>query len=359
MSEFMELEIQLNSEEKRKQKPLDTELVFGKYFTDHMFLMKYKNEKWGTPKIQPYQPFQMDPASCVFHYGQEIFEGMKAYRHPDDSIHLFRPYENAERFNLSAERMSMAQINKDLFVKAVAELARVDKEWVPRAPETSLYIRPTMIASEVFLGVHPSLEYYFYIILSPVGPFFKEGFKPVKAYVTDEFIRAAPGGIGEAKAGGNYAASLYAMKIAKSNGYNQVIWLDAIERRFIEEGTAMNIAFVINDEIYTPPAGGTILKGITRKSVLEIAENLGYKTNEVPLDINTVVDHIQKGNCTEAFFVGTAAVITPIGNIFYKDYDYIINNFQVGKITQHLYDELTGIQFGKIHDRFNWMYKVT
>ncbi len=359
MSEFMELEIQLTSEEKRKQKPLDTELIFGKYFTDHMFLIEYKDEKWGTPKIQPYQPFQLDPASCVFHYGQEIFEGMKAYRHPDESIHLFRPHENAERFNLSAERMSMAKINKDLFVKAITELVRVDNEWVPRALGTSLYIRPTMIATEVFLGVHPSTEYYFYVILSPVGPFFKEGFKPIKAYVTDEYIRAAPGGIGEAKAGGNYAASLRAMISAKSNGYSQVIWLDATERRFIEEATAMNIMFVINDEIYTPPTSGTILKGITRKSVLEIAENLGYKTNEAPLDINTVADQIQKGNCTEAFFVGTAAVITPIGDIFYKDNDYIINNFQVGKITQHLYDELTGIQYGRIHDRFNWMHKVT
>ncbi len=358
MSDFMELEIQLSSEENKKQRPKDEELVFGKSFTDHMFLMEFKDEKWGVPRIIPYQPFQMDPACCVFHYGQEIFEGMKAYRHPDNSIHLFRPFENAERFNLSAERMSMAQINKDLFVKAIIELIRVDNLWVPSAPGTTLYIRPTMIASEVFLGVHPSLEYYFYVILSPVGPYFKGGFRPIKACIENELIRAAPGGTGEAKAGGNYAASLFAMNNALKKDCSQVIWLDAIEKRYIEEATAMNIMFVINNEIFTPVADGTILKGITRKSVLELARVLGYKTNEVQIDVNDLVNHIEQGSCTEAFFVGTAAIITPIGSISYQEKEYTINDFQVGKITQRFYDELTGIQFGKIHDRFNWMVKI-
>jgi branched-chain amino acid aminotransferase len=358
MSIFTDIQINLCPEEKRKTKLPDEELVFGKTFTDHMFFMEYKDEKWSEPKIIPYQSFQMDPASAVFHYGQEIFEGMKAFRHPDDSIHLFRPYENAERFNLSADRMSMVKINKDLFVTAIKELILVDNEWVPRAPGTTLYIRPTMIASEVALGVHPSLEYYFYIILAPVGPYFKEGFKPTKAYVAKNNVRAAPGGTGEAKTGGNYAATLYEARIAQSKGYPQVIWLDAVEKKYIEEASAMNIMFVINNEIYTPPLDGTILRGITRKSVLELATNLGYKIHEVQLDINQIVNKIETGECSESFFVGTAASITPVSEIFYNEKEFKINNGQIGKITQHLYDELTGIQFGKKHDRFNWMIKV-
>ncbi len=358
MSIFTDIQIKLCSEDKKKKKPPDEELVFGKTFTDHMFFMEYKDEKWSDPKIIPYQSFEMDPATAVFHYGQEIFEGMKAFRHPDDTIHLFRPYENAERFNLSADRMSMVKINKDLFVTAIKELIRVDNEWAPRAPGTTLYIRPTMIASEVALGVHPSLEYYFYIILAPVGPYFKEGFKPTKAYVANANVRAAPGGTGEAKTGGNYAATLHEARIAQSKGYPQVIWLDAVEKKYVEEASAMNIMFVINNEIYTPPLDGTILRGITRKSVLELATNLGYKIHEEQLDINKVVNEIETGECSEAFFVGTAASITPVSEILYKEKEYKINDGQIGKITQHLYDELTGIQFGKKHDRFNWMIKI-
>lgn len=358
MSEFMDIPILLCKDEQKKPIPADSDLVFGKIFTNHMFFMHYKDSKWNNPRIIPYQPFEMDPACAVLHYSQEIFEGMKAFRHPDGSIFLFRPHENAERMNLSAERMSMPKINKDLFVKAITELVRVDKEWVPKSPGTSLYIRPTMIASETFLGLRPSNEYYFYVILSPVGPFFKDGFKPTKAYVAKEHVRATPGGTGEAKTGGNYAATLYESQQAKEQGYPMVIWLDSSERKYVEEGSGMNIMFVIDGEVYTPPLDGTILRGITRKSVLEIAQNFGYKTHEEQLDINVIGEQIKSGNCTEAFYVGTAASITPIGEFFYKNEEYLINGGEVGPITRKLYDELVGIQTGKTKDPYNWTYKV-
>ena len=358
MNEFMDIPILLCKDDQKKPVPKDSELVFGKKFTNHMFFMHYADSKWNNPRIIPYQSFEMDPACAVLHYSQTIFEGMKAFRHPDESIHLFRPYENAERMNLSAERMSMPKINKDLFVKAITELIRIDKEWVPHSPGTSLYIRPTMIASETFLGLRPSNEFYFFVILSPVGPFFKDGFKPTKAYVAKENVRATPGGTGEAKTGGNYGGTLYETQIAKDLGYPMVIWLDSKERRFVEEGSGMNIMFVVDGELYTPPLRGTILKGITRKSVLELAQTLGYKTHEESIDINVLVDQINTGNCTEVFFVGTAASITPVGEIYHKEQAYIINNGEVGSITQKLYDELVGIQTGKKKDPFNWTYKV-
>ena len=358
MNEFMDIPILLCSEEQKKPLPKDSELVFGKIFTNHMFFMHYINEKWNNPRIIPYQPFEMDPACAVFHYSQEIFEGMKAFHHPNGSIFLFRPFENAERMNGSAERMSMPKINKDLFVKAITELVSVDKEWVPKSPGTSLYIRPTMIASEKFLGLRPSQEYYFYIILCPVGSFFKDGFKPTKAYIAMENVRATPGGTGEAKTGGNYAGTLYETQKAKDLGYPQVIWLDSRERRYVEEGSGMNIMFVIDNELYTPPLRGTILDGVTRKSVLQIAQDLGFKTHEELLDIKVIADQIKNGHCSESFFVGTAASITPIGEILYKNEEYIIHSEEVGPITQQLYDELIGIQTGKLPDKFNWMYKV-
>jgi len=354
----MDIAIQIATEEQKKQKPLDSELVFGKTFTDHLFEIEYENEKWGSPKIVPYHPFTLDPATTVLHYGQEIFEGMKAFRHPDGSIHLFRPHKNAERLNKSAERMSMPTLNKDLFVKAIAELVRLDNEWVPDSPGMTLYIRPTMIATEVALGVHPSDRYLFYIILSPVGPYFKTGFKPTKVYVASTHVRATPGGTGEAKTGGNYSPTLWSQQKAKSKGYPQVLWLDAIERKYIEEAGAMNIMFVINGEIYTPPLGGTILRGITRASVIELANDLGYVVHEEPIEITDLINKIQDGSCSEIFCVGTAASITPLGEIFYKGEPYKVKDCEVGKITKHLYDELVGIQFGKIPDRFNWMYKV-
>ena len=354
----MDIPILLCKEKERKQKHEDSNLTFGKDFTDHMFFMHFKEGKWQDPRIIPYQPFEMDPACSVLHYSQEIFEGMKAFRHPDGSIHMFRPYENAERMNLSAERMCMPKINKDLFVKAITELIRVDNEWVPNSPGTSLYIRPTMIASETFIGLRPSDEFYFYVILAAVGPFFKDGFQPTKAYIAVENVRATPGGTGEAKTGGNYAATLYETKKAKELGYPMVIWLDAIERKYVEEGSGMNIMFVIDGEIYTPILDGTILNGITRRSVIKLANKMGYSTHEESIDINVLVNQITDGACSEAFFVGTAASITPIGKIFYKDQEYVINDNDVGDITQRLYDELVGIQTGKVQDDYNWTYKV-
>lgn len=354
----MDIPILLCKEEERKQKHEDSSLTFGKDFTDHMFFMHFKEGKWQDPRIIPYQSFEMDPACSVLHYSQEIFEGLKAFRHPDRSIHMFRPYENAERMNISAERMCMPTINKDLFVKAITELIRVDNEWVPSSPGTSLYIRPTMIASETFIGLRPSEEFYFYVILAPVGPFFKDGFQPTQAYVAIENVRAAPGGTGEAKTGGNYAATLYETKKAKELGYPMVIWLDSIERKYVEEGSAMNIMFVIDGEIYTPKLDGTILRGITRESTLELANKMGYSIHEEDLDINVIVDQITNGTCSEAFFVGTAASITPIGKIFYNNQEYVINDNEVGDITHRLYDELVGIQTGKVQDEFNWTYKV-
>jgi branched-chain amino acid aminotransferase len=358
MTHIMDIPILLCKEENKKQKPDDSELTFGKIFTDHMFFMHYRDGKWQEPRIIPYQPFEIDPACSVLHYSQEIFEGMKAFPHPDGSIHMFRPYDNAERMNLSAERMCMPKINKDLFVNAITQLIRVDKEWVPSSPGTSLYIRPTMIASETFIGLRPSNEFYFYVILAPVGPFFKDGFNPTQAFVAEENVRATPGGTGEAKTGGNYAATLYETKKARELGYPMVIWLDSIERRYIEEGSGMNIMFVIDGEIYTPPLGGTILRGITRKSIIELASQKGIPVHEEHLDINTVIGKISNGSCSEAFFVGTAASITPIGKIYFKGTEYLVNNNEVGDVAQNLYDELVGIQTGKIEDTLKWTYKV-
>ena len=250
------------------------------------------------------------------------------------------------------------KINKDLFVKAITELVRVDKDWVPKSSGTSLYIRPTMIASEPFLGLRPSNEFYFYVILSPVGPFFKDGFKPTKAYVARENVRATPGGTGEAKTGGNYAGTLYETQQAKELGYPMVIWLDSRERRYVEEGSGMNIMFVVDNEVYTPSLRGTILDGVTRKSILELARDLGYETHEGLVDINEIVKQIRSGTCSEAFFVGTAASVTPIGEILYKDEEFLINNGEVGPITRKLYDQLIGIQTGKNPDPYNWTYKV-
>ncbi len=359
MNYMQEIHIQLCSEEQKREKVPDEELTFGKIFTDHMFLMKYKDGKWCTPKIMPYQNFSLDPAAMVLHYGQEIFEGMKAYiNQKSGSVYIFRPHENAERFNVSAERMCMPAVNKDLFVKAIVELIKIDREWVPKTPGTTLYIRPTMIATETALGVHASREYYFYIILSPVGPYFSTGFSPTKIYVADKHVRTSIGGTGEAKTGGNYASTLYETQIAKEAGYSQVLWLDAKERRYVEEVGAMNIMFVINNEIFTPPLDGTILQGITRKSVIHLAKNLGYTVNEESIEIKILIDQIEKGHCTEAFGTGTAASITPVGALFFKNKEYAINGLEVGPITKRLYEELIGIQTGKKEDKNNWRMKV-
>ncbi|MFX1253764.1 MAG: branched-chain amino acid aminotransferase [Promethearchaeota archaeon] len=330
-------------------------LGFGRIFTDHMLLCDWKDGQWMNPKIIPYGDLSLSPAAVVLHYGQEIFEGLKAYYHDDGKISLFRPYENAKRFNQSAERIVMPAIDEEFFVEGIKKLINIDKEWVPKNSETSLYIRPAMIGTEGALGVRPSAEYLYFVILSPVGPYFKTGFKPAKIYVSQEYARAAPGGCGDAKAGGNYAASLYVGKMAKDLGYQQVLWLDACEREYVEEVGAMNMFFVFGETLVTAPLKGTILPGITRESVIHLAKHkFGYKMEERRLSIHEITKGINDGTLTEAFGSGTAAVITPVGELFFDNEPHQVNQGKIGKITQQLYDEITGIQKGRIPDEYGW-----
>lgn len=341
-----------------KPKPKDEDLIFGKVYTDRMLLREYKNGAWQTGRILPYQNFSLDPATLVFHYGQEIFEGLKAFRQENGDVVMFRPDENAKRFALSARRMMMPEVPEDYFLKSINKLINLEREWVPKARGNALYIRPTMIATEAILGVKPSDEYYFFTILSPSGPYFKEGFSPTRIKVEDHFVRASIGGTGEAKAGGNYAGSLMAAERAKEDGYSQVLWLDAKEMKYVEEVGAMNIAFVLDNEIITPRLTGSILKGITRKSVLQIAKDLGYKMTEKDITIDTVVETIESGNLTEIFGIGTAASIAPVGEIKYRDKKLSVNDGKVGPTTQAIYDRLIGIQYGSVEDKHGWIHLV-
>jgi branched-chain amino acid aminotransferase len=343
-------------------KPLFTnpeELGFGKVFTDRMFTMEYKEGiGWHNPTIRKYEPLSMDPATLVLHYGQEIFEGMKAFAGPDEQILFFRPEENVRRFNRSARRMSMPELKEEDMLQAIVDLVRLEKRWIPRTRGAALYIRPALIASEVGLGVRPSKEYLFFIILSPVGPYFKQGFRPVDLWVTDNYVRAVEGGVGEAKTGGNYAASLLAKREAQEKGYNEVLWLDARERKYIEEVGAMNICFVIDGVITTPLLDGAILAGITRKSVLQLASHLGYPIAERKIAIAELMEGIQSGRVSEAFGVGTAASIAPVGAIGYQDRKLVINGGEVGPVAHLLYRELQAIQYGEKKDLFGWVLAV-
>jgi len=345
-----------------KLKPLfddPLKLKFGQQFTDYMFTMNYKEGKgWYSPEIKPYQPLAMDPAAMVFHYGQEIFEGQKAYKSAKDQILLFRPDENAKRFNRSMTRMSMPEIPVEDFIHIEEELLKLEERWIPTPKGASLYIRPTGIASEPALGVRPATEYLFFIILSPVGAYYSTGFNPVSLYVCTEYSRAGEGGTGAAKAGGNYGGSLAGICSALKKGYNQVLWLDDKEHRYIEEVGAMNILFVMDNKLVTPPLTGTILPGITRKSILEIAPDLGIQPIEKRITIEEVVDGIQSGRITEVFGAGTAAVVSPVGKITYKEKEYTINNNQTGPWTQKFFDTLTGIQYGELEDKYNWVHVV-
>ncbi len=343
--------------EKMKTKTADqSRLGFGKHFTDRMLLVEWKaGQGWCDARIKPYEPFVLDPACTVFHYAQEIFEGLKAYKWADGRIALFRPEMNARRFNQSAERICMPEVPEELFLKGIEQLVSLERNWIPTAPGTSLYIRPTMIAVEPVLGVHPSNHYYFYVILSPVGAYYAAGFNPVSILVEDQYVRAAPGGTGEAKTGGNYASSLKAGLEAKKKGYDQVLWLDGRERRFIEEVGAMNMFFAYGDTIVTAPLNGSILSGVTRDSVLKLAPTLGYRVEERQIDVNELFNDIRAGKVTEAFGSGTAAVITPVDKLCYKDACLQLTEGKVGRITQKLYDTLTGVQTGKLKDEFGWI----
>lgn len=357
----MEIKITQIAQEKMKSKPTDEKnLGFGKIFTDHFFIMKYnKKEGWHGASIEPYRPLTLDPAAMCLHYGQAIFEGLKAYRGSDDSIYLFRPKENIKRMRQSAERLCMPQVQEELFMDALRKLILLEQDWVPRSRGTSLYIRPTMIASEKAVGLHISNEYIFFIILCPVGTYYPQGFSPTKIYVSDKYVRAAEGGIGDCKAAGNYAACFYASEEASKIGYNQVLWLDAKEKKNVEEVGTSNIFFVIGDDLITPPLSGSILPGVTRSSVIEMAKSWGINIQERKLSMDEILIAHREGTLKEVFASGTAAVISPVGQIYYKGSEYIINKDNAGPLTERLYQEILQIQYGEKGDPFSWRIKIT
>lgn len=343
-----------------KPKPDENNLGFGKYFTDHMFLMDYDEGKgWYDPRIVPYQPLSLDPATAVLHYGQSIFEGMKAYPTGDGRVLLFRPRKNMERINNSNDRMCIPPIDVDFGVEAVKSIVKIDKSWIPRSPNTSLYIRPFIIGIDPILGVRASKKYMFIIILSPVGPYYPQGVNPVNIMVEPEYVRAVRGGTGQAKAAGNYAGGMKAQAIAAKKGYVQVLWLDGIERKYIEEVGAMNVFFKVGGEIITPLLEGSILPGITRESVMFLLRNWGLKVTERKISIQELHEAHAKGKLEEAFGTGTAAVISPIGELSWNNTQMIVNNNKTGQVSQKLYDTLTGIQFGRIKDEHGWTVEVT
>jgi branched-chain amino acid aminotransferase len=355
----MELTIVPLEESDLKSIPTEN-LGFGRLVSNRMFSQKYSPEKgWHEAKIGPYGPISLDPATAVFHYGQEIFEGTKAYRRPDGNVNLFRPWENMKRFNDSARRMAMPAVDEEDHLSAVIQLVELEHEWVPSRPGTALYIRPTMIATENALGVHASSHYLHFVILSPVGSYFKEGFNPVPVYISHDYRRAVKGGTGAAKTGGNYAASLLVGREAAAKGYSQVLWLDAVEGRYVEEVGAMNICFVYDGKhIVTPPLTGSILPGITRDSVITLGRELGYEVSEEMIDAQEMLDDVESGKITEVFGCGTAAVIAPVGKFGYRGQDYIVNDYNVGPVSKQLYQTLTDIQYGRTADKFNWTHTI-
>lgn len=344
----------------KKPKPDWDNLGFGKYFTDHMFMMDYdKGQGWHDARIVPYQNLSLDPACMVFHYAQEMFEGLKAYRTADGSVQLFRPDKNIERMNNTNERLCIPRLEPSDVLDAIKALVSVEKDWVPTKEGTSLYIRPFIIATDVQLGVHPSKSYKLMIILSPVGSYYTEGIKPVKIFVEREYVRAVKGGTGFAKIGGNYACSLIGQEKAEQMGYSQVLWLDGIEHKYIDEVGAMNVFFVIDGTVVTPALDdGNILPGVTRASCIQLLTKLGYKVEERRLSLAEVEEAYKAGKLDEAFGTGTAAVVSPIGLLDTGDMKMTVNNGEIGAIAQRLYDTLTGIQWGKTADDFGWTVKV-
>ncbi len=354
----MSIEISSLAPEQRNTCP--EKFSFGETFSDHMFTQNFEPSKgWHNALISPYHALSLDPSAAVFHYSQEIFEGLKAYRKPDGSINLFRPEENVKRFNRSAKRMVMPEVDENLHLEAIKSLVYLDQDWVPEQQGSSLYIRPTMIATSAKLGLGASANYCHYIIAGPAGSYFKGGLTPISVYVADEYRRAVKGGVGEAKTGGNYAASLYASEEVIKQGYSQILWLDAVEGKLVEEVGAMNICFVYEgNHIVTPELSGSILPGITRDSILKLAPTLGYEISEQRLDIEEVLADIDSGKITEVFGCGTAAVISPVGTLGFKGKDHVINNNQTGDVATKLYDELTGMQYGTREDKFGWIMSL-
>ena len=336
-------------------RPSDDSLTFGTVFTDHMFIMDYEDGKgWHDPRIVPYAPFAMDPASSVLHYAQAVFDGSKAYRGKDGTIRLFRPRKHAERLNISCERLCIPQLDVEVVLESFRKLIEVDQAWVPSKPGTSLYLRPTVIASEAFLGVRPSKRYTYFLILSPVGPYYAEGMNPVKILATDEYVRAVPGGTGAAKTAANYAASLYGAEVAKKAGYTQVLWLDGVHHKYLDEVGTMNIMVQIGDEIVTPPLNGSILAGVTRDSILNLMRDWGLTVSERQISIDEVLEAAKAGTLKEMWGTGTAAVVSPVGELGYKGQKIVINGGKTGALTQKLYDAIVGIQYGETNDAHGW-----
>jgi branched-chain amino acid aminotransferase len=345
--------------EQRRPRPDPAKLTFGASFSDHMFLMEYHPEQgWHTPRIEPYRALTLEPSALCFHYGQTIFEGLKAYRNERDEVYLFRWRRNIERMNRSAERLCMPALDVGLVGEALHELVWMDREWIPQPKGSSLYIRPVMIATDRAVGMRASSSYQFYIITSPVGPYYAHGFSPVSIMVSDTDVRAARGGTGEAKCGGNYAGSLRAQREAKAKGFEQVLWLDAREMKFIEEVGTMNIFFMLDGELVTPPLGGTILPGVTRDSAIQLARHWGIPVRERRIGIEEVFEAADKGRLQEAFGTGTAVVISPVGSMSYRGRQIKIGGGRVGPVAERMFDELLSLQRGEAEDPFGWAERV-
>ncbi|WP_018392913.1 MULTISPECIES: branched-chain amino acid aminotransferase [Bacillaceae] len=352
-------QINVQLAETKREKPDQTNLGFGRVFTDHMFMMDYTEGKgWHDARIVPYQPITLSPSAMIFHYGQTVFEGMKAYLTEDKRVFLFRPEKNMERLNRSNNRLCIPQIDGDFVIEALKKLIEVDQEWIPTAEGTSLYIRPFIIATEPFLGVAPSKNYTFMIIMSPVGLYYKEGIAPVKILVENEFVRAVKGGTGEAKTAGNYASSLKAQEIASGKEYSQVLWLDGVEKKYIEEVGSMNVFFKIDGEVVTPALNGSILQGVTRDSVIQLLKYWNVPVSERRLSMEEIAQAHRDGKLEEAFGTGTAAVISPIGEFFWGEEKMVLNSGKTGELSKKLYDTITGIQYGTLEDPFNWVTEV-
>jgi branched-chain amino acid aminotransferase len=356
----MNLEIVKVDPSKKKPIPTDeSKLGFGQVFSDHMFMMEYDAGKgWHSARIEPYRPLELDPAAMVLHYGQEAFEGLKAYRGKDDGVYLFRYLDNLQRLNRSCDRLVMPNVDIPFVAEAMKKLVLLDQDWIPKSPGTSLYIRPNIIAADPFVGVRPSNHYLFYIIVGPVGAYYPEGFNPVSIFVSDKYVRAVAGGIGASKTAGNYAASLLAQMEAKEKGFTQVLWLDAKERKYIEEVGTMNIFFKFGDEVVTSPLTGSILPGITRDSVIQVLKKWGVKVSERLFSIDDVVAAQKDGSLKEVFGTGTAAIISPVGTIHYKGTDYPVADQKTGELSQKLYDYLLALQYGREEDTFGWVEKI-
>lgn len=341
-----------------RNKPDFSNLSFGKYFSDHMYLLNYNQENsWHNSRIEPYAPLSIDPAASVLHYGQALFEGMKTFRHKNDDIFLFRPGFNADRMQYGAERLCMQAPPLEMMLDGFRELSKIDREWIPKAHGSALYLRPTLIGTEAFLGVRPSTEYLFFIIASPVGSYYKEGVNPVRIWIEEKYTRAAPGGLGFTKAGANYASSLKAALDAKQKGYAQVLWLDSTKKKIEEVGT-MNVFFVIKDKIITPALEGTILNGGTRSCAIQLLRHMGYSVEERPLQLAEVIQAYNANDLKEVFGTGTAAVISPVGELANDHIKMVINEQKIGPISKKLHEEITGIQHGEKPDIFHWLQKI-